>query len=70
MTRIINKTHRIINTPFGEVLLKNERTDIQGYHWVELYNGDNYDNYIGTCCCSIMDTDEIILEQIDELLNN
>jgi hypothetical protein len=50
-------------------MLKNETTDKYGYPWVELYIGDNYDNYVGTCSCSLMDDDEIILEQIDELLN-
>lgn len=61
--------HRILDTPFGEVMLKNETTDKYGYPWVELYIGDNYDNYVGTCSCSLMDDGEIILEQIDELLN-
>lgn len=61
--------HRIIDTPFGEVMLKSETTDDFGYPWVKLYIGDNYDDYVGTCCCSLTDTDEIILEQIDELLN-
>lgn len=61
--------HRIIYTSFGECCLKNETTDEQGYHWCELYIGDNYDEYVGDCACSMDDNDEVILEQIDELLN-
>lgn len=61
--------HRIINTPFGECCLKNEWVDKQGYPWCELYIGDNYDEFVGTCACSMSDNEDIILEQIDELLN-
>ncbi len=61
--------HRIISTSFGECCLKNETVDEDGYHWCDLYIGDNYDDYVGTCACGLDDDDEVILEQIDELLN-
>lgn len=62
--------HRILDTKYGEVCLKNEYKDKQGYPWCELYIGDNYDNYIGDCACSLTDDNEVILEQVDELLGN
>ncbi len=65
----ISEKHRIIDTSFGECLLKNEIVDEDGYHWCDLYIGDNYDDYVGTCDCGLNDDDEVILEQIDELLN-
>lgn len=61
--------HRIIDTSFGKCCLKNETVDEDGYHWCDLYNGDNYDDYVGTCACGLNDDDEVILEQIEELLN-
>ena len=64
-----NNKHRIINTSFGECCLKNETVDEDGYHWCELYIGDNYDDYVGNCACGLYDDDEVILEQIEELLN-
>lgn len=60
---------RIIDTSFGKCMLKNETTDEQGYKWCELYVGDNFDEYVGTCSCGLDDTDDVINEQIDELLN-
>lgn len=66
---IVPSPHRIIDTQFGECMLKNEETDEQGYPSCELYIGDNFDSYIGTCSCSLNDSEEVILEQIDELLN-
>lgn len=65
----INYKHRIINTSFGECCLKNETVDEDGYHWCDLYIGDNYNDYVGTCACGLDDDDEVILEQIEELLN-
>lgn len=61
--------HRILDTQFGEVCLKNEGIDPQGYPWCELYIGDNYDEYVGDCACSLNDDDAVILEQVEELLN-
>lgn len=64
-----SEKHRIIDTSFGKCCLKNETADEDGYHWCDLYIGDNYDDYVGTCACGLDDDDEVILEQIDELLN-
>ena len=61
--------HRIIDSPFGEVMLKNEGTDNQGYPWCEMYIGDNFDQFVADICCSMDDDIEVILEQIDEVLN-
>lgn len=64
-----SEKHRIIDTSFGECCLKNETVDEDGYHWCDLYIGDNYDDYVGTCACGLDDDDDIILEQIEELLD-
>ena len=60
--------HRIVNSCFGECCLKNETIDQQGNHWCEIYIGDNYDEYVGECSCSMDDDEAVIFEQIDELL--
>ena len=60
------KVNRILDTSFGEVMLK-PKTD-NGEDFLEVYQGDNFDEYVGDISTSIDDDDDL-LEQIDELLN-
>ena len=59
------KVHRILDTSFGEVMLK-PKTD-NGEDFLEVYQGDNFDEYVGDISASIDDDDDDLLEQIDEL---
>lgn len=61
------KVHRILDTSFGEVMLK-PKTD-NGEEMLEVYIGDNYDDFVGEISASIDDDEDDLLDQIDELLN-
>jgi len=61
------KVHRILDTSFGEVMLK-PKTD-NGEEMLEIYIGDNYDDFVGEISASIDDDEDDLLDQIDELLN-
>lgn len=61
------KVHRILDTSFGEVMLK-PKTD-NGESFLEIYQGDNYDDYVGEISASIDDDEDDLLDQIEELLN-
>lgn len=56
--------HRIIDSKFGEICLK-EKSD--GY--CEVYIGDNYDDYVGDVQCTLEDSDEVIFRELDYVLN-
>lgn len=61
------KVHRMLDTSFGEVMLK-PKTD-NGEEMLEIYIGDNYDDFVGEISASIDDDEDDLLDQIDELLN-
>ena len=61
------KVHRMLDTSFGEVMLK-PKTD-NGEEFLEVYQGDNFDEYVGEISASIDDDEDDLLELIDELLN-
>ena len=61
------KVHRMLDTSFGEVMLK-PKTD-NGEEMLEIYIGDNYDDFVGEISASIDDDEDDLLGQIDELLN-
>ena len=61
------KVHRILDTSFGEVMLK-PKTD-NGEEMLEVYIGDNYDDFVGEISASIDDDEDDLLDQIEELLN-
>lgn len=61
------KVHRILDTSFGEIMLK-PKTD-NGEEMLEIYIGDNYDDFVGEISASIDDDEDDLLDQIDELLN-
>jgi hypothetical protein len=63
----LNLKHRIIDTTFGEVMLK-ESTSLTGEKSCDMYNGDNFDDYIGSISCSLDDDYDVIVEQIEEKL--
>ncbi len=56
--------HRILDTDFGEVCLKEIGTTE-----CEVYIGDNYDTYICTISCAIDDDDDIINGKLNQKLN-
>ena len=60
------KVHRMLDTSFGEVMLK-PKTD-NGEEMLEIYIGDNYDDFVGEISASIDDDEDDLLDQIDELL--
>lgn len=60
--------HRIIETSFGEVMLIGGFNYSTQEHFCEMYIGDNFDNCIGEINCSLNDSEENILEQIEEKL--
>lgn len=64
----LNLKHRIIETSFGEVMLKESKTPMTGEVSCDMYIGDNFDDYIGSVSCSLNDDDDTILEQIEEKL--
>lgn len=55
--------HRIIDSKFGEICLKEKD------NYCEVYIGDNYDNYLGDVQCTLEDTDETIFRELDYLLS-
>jgi hypothetical protein len=57
------KCHRIIDTSFGEVMVKPEKDDM-GEDCLNVYIGDNWDDYVGTIynCDFDADDDELITE--------
>lgn len=59
--------HRIIDTTFGEVMLK-ESISFTGEKSCDMYIGDNFDDFIGNISCSLYDDYDIIVEQIEEKL--
>ena len=61
------KVHRILDTVFGEVMLK-PKTD-NGESFLEIYQGDNYDDYVGEISASIDDDEDDLLDQIEELID-
>lgn len=61
------KVHRMLDTSFGEVMLK-PKTD-NGEEMLEVYIGDNYDDFVGEISASIDDDEDDLLDQIEELLN-
>lgn len=63
----LNLKHRIIDTTFGEVMLK-ESVSLTGEKTCDMYIGDNYDDYVGSISCSLEDDENTILEQIEEKL--
>lgn len=62
------KVHRILDTSFGEVMLQ-PKTD-NGEEFLEVYQGDNFDEYVGEISASIDDDEDDLLELIDDLLYN
>lgn len=61
------KVHRMLDTSFGEIMLK-PKTD-NGEEMLEIYIGDNYDDFFGEISASIDDDEDDLLDQIDKLLN-
>ena len=57
------KVHRILDTSFGEVMVKPEKDDM-GDDCLNVYIGDNWDDYVGTIydCDFDADDDELITE--------
>ena len=57
------KFHRMIDTSFGEVMVKPEKDDM-GEDCLNAYIGDNWDDYVGTIynCDFDADDDELITE--------
>ena len=64
----LNLKHRIIETSFGEVMLKESKAPMTGEVSCDMYVGDNFDDFVGSVNCSIYDDDDVILEQINEVL--
>ena len=60
--------HRIINTSFGEVMLKECGYSCSDEKYCEMYTGDNFDQYFAQIDCRIDDSEENILQQIEEKL--
>lgn len=58
-------THLILDTNFGEVMLRTASDDM---NMSDVYIGDNYDNYIGTINCSIWETETIIEKELEKIL--
>lgn len=69
----IRKTtsHRIIDTPYGEVMLKSFFDCDSGSpdNWLEAFIGDNYDQYIGELRLTDMASDEDIIKRLEEMLD-
>lgn len=61
----LSEIHRMIDTSFGEICLKPNRDD-EGF--LDMFQGDNWDDFIGSIPCEFDATDEEILEQIEEAL--
>lgn len=59
------KLYRMLDTSFGEVMLK-PKTD-NGEEFLEVYQGDNFDEYVGEILASIDDDEDDLLELIDDL---
>ena len=57
------KCHRMLDTSFGEVMVKPEKDDM-GEDCLNVYIGDNWDEYVGTIygCDFDADDDELITE--------
>ena len=62
------KCHRMLDTSFGEVMLQ-PKTD-NGEEFLEVYQGDNFDEYVGEISASIDDDEDDLIELIDDLLYN
>ena len=60
--------HRFINTSFGEVMLVGGFDYTTQEHFCEMYIGDNWDDFIGEISCSINDSEEDIIQQVEEAL--
>lgn len=54
--------HLFVNTSYGEVMVKDSFEDC------EVYIGDNYDQYIGSIPCTLDDSEDVIIKEVEELL--
>ena len=55
--------HIILNTSYGEVLIKQEISNTLDY-----YIGNNFDQYIGSIEGSIYDDETLLIDRIEKLL--
>lgn len=62
--------HRIVRTSFGEVMLYGGFDYATQTPFCDMYIGDNFDEFVGSVDCSIYDTEENILAQVEEALNH
>lgn len=59
------RTHRFIDTKFGEICLLQCFDEFTNEEYCEMYIGDNWDYFIGCIYCKLLDSDDIILRCID-----
>lgn len=63
------KLHLMLETSIGEVRLTPE-VDDDGDDCCDIYNGDNWDNFVGRIYCDLCEDKSILLEEVEELLND
>lgn len=61
-------THRIIDTPWGEVMLKECFDCDQNESFFDVFIGDNFDEYVGELDLDIEADEEQIIEALEDLL--
>ena len=55
----LSSIHRMVNTPYGEVMLKPNLEDLNS---CEVYIGDNYDDYLCDIDCHFDSSDKTIID--------
>lgn len=62
------RVHRILDTSYGEVMAKPIIDN--GEEMLEIYIGDNYDEYVGSISASFEDEDDDLISAIEEIFND